>query len=95
MAGSVRARVKQLTKAQLSAMTKAQVEAHVAAVLAAVEEEKAAGRTKDLAYLYKALPGDRKSPEMKKRILPFDMDDYKKKVGPGAKKARKAKKGER
>mgnify|MGYP000339046227 CR=1 FL=1 len=76
---SVRKTIKQLTKSQLSGMSDNEVRRHVREILAAVDEEKAAGRTKDLVYLYKALPGDRKTDEMKKRILPFDMNDYKKK----------------
>lgn len=90
MVESVRTRVKQLTKTQISAMSDADVDALQAKILSIVEEEKKAGRTKDLAYLYKALPGDRKTDEMKKRILPFNMNDYKKSV-PKPKKNKKPK----
>lgn len=72
---SVRSRVKQYTKAQFAAMTKAEVDKHVANVL---KEAKTAER-KDLTYLYKALPGDRKTPEMKEKILPYEFSKYKKK----------------
>lgn len=71
---SVRQRVKQHTKAQFAAMTKTEVDKHVANVL---KEAKTAD-TKDLTYLYKALPGDRKTPEMKSKLLPFEFSKYKK-----------------
>ena len=76
---SVRQKVKQYTKAQFEAMSESQKKKHVADVLREVEAAKALGRTKDLTYLYKALPGDMKTQEMKKRILPFDFSNYKKK----------------
>lgn len=82
MGESVRARIKQYTKAELASMSGQDIEKHVAHIMQAVKQEKAAGRTKDLGYLYKALPGKWKTDEMKRRILPFDMKDYKKKVPP-------------
>lgn len=77
---SVRSRIKQFTKAQFAAMSAAEVERHVASVLREASAAKKRGDTRDLTYLYKALPGDRKTPEMKRRILPFDLSTYKKKA---------------
>ena len=76
---SVRKRIPTYTKAQFAAMPKRAVDAHVAAVLREAAAAKARGDRRSLTYLYKALPGDRKTKEMKAKILPFDLSDYKKK----------------
>lgn len=70
---SVRTRIKSHTKAQLAAMTQGEVDRHVQDILKEVETIK-----RDLTYLYKALPGDRKTDEMKAFILPFEFSRYKK-----------------
>ena len=87
MGESIRARVEDFTKAQYAKMSKRQVDNHVRKIREAAREEKAAGRTQHLSYLYKALPGHLKTDEMKREILPFDMKDFRKSV-PKAKKAR-------
>jgi hypothetical protein len=76
---SVRKRIPAYTKEQFAAMTKRAVDAHVAAVLREAEAAKARGDRSSLTYLYKSLPGDRKTKEMKEKILPFDLSVYKKK----------------
>ena len=68
------------TKAEFAAMSKRAVDEHVADILREAAAAKARGDTGRLTYIYKALPGDRKTKEMKARILPFDLTEYKKKV---------------
>lgn len=77
---SVRSRVPQYTRVQFAAMTDAEVRRHVADVMREVRAAKARGDTRSLTYLYKALPGSMKTQEMKRRILPFEFDAYKKRA---------------
>lgn len=77
----LRERVKQHTKAELRQMTPRQVEAHVSLILREAAKIKPGdGRDADLTYLYKALPGDRKTPAMKAKILPYRLADFRKKA---------------
>lgn len=71
--------VKPKTKAEREDMSTSESDRYVSGILRDVGAEKRGlNRASILVGLYKALPRDKKTPAMKKRILPFDFGKYKK-----------------